>query len=225
MLAVDVINSDTFLTMPVSTQCLYFHLCLRADDDGFVANPRGIQEMVKCGIEDLRILLEKRYILAFDETGVIVIKHWRLHNTIRKDRYTPTIYQEEMSTLITKESKVYTERERHPELVQKETENQNQDDLDNWFLKSQEIWEKTFAEYPKKYAEEKARYEWEKLVTLTPIIEDRIEMARMIYKAIRLYVADYKENNPEDTTFKYVPRLDNWFNTHLGVWEKRTKEQ
>jgi len=95
---------------------------------------------------------------------------------------------------------------------------------EDWFVMSQEIWEKTFAEYPKKYAEDKGRYEWELMLNGIPDIENRKEIARTIYKAIKLYVADYKINSPEDTSFKYIPRFDNWMKDHLPVWEKRVRE-
>ena len=110
MFAKNIIDTDTFLDMPASSQNLYFHLAMRADDDGFVDNPRKIQRIVGASDDDLRILIGKRYILAFD-SGVIVIKHWRLHNYIRKDRYTPTLYKEEKSSLYLKENGAYTD---HP---------------------------------------------------------------------------------------------------------------
>ena len=103
-----IVDSDAFLDMPLSTQCLYFHLNMRADDDGFVNNPRKIQRMIGASEDDLKLLIAKRFILGF-ETGVIVIKHWRMHNLLRKDRYTPTQYQEELMTLELKENGAYTE--------------------------------------------------------------------------------------------------------------------
>lgn len=108
MFAKQIIDSDVFLDMPLSTQALYFHLSMRADDDGFVDNPKKIQKMIGASTDDLKLLMAKRYILVF-ESGVIVIKHWRMHNTLRTDRYKPTVYQEEMSTLSIKENKSYTE--------------------------------------------------------------------------------------------------------------------
>lgn len=102
-----IIDSDTFLDMPLSAQALYFHLSMRADDDGFVNNPKKIQRMIGASDDDCRLLIMKQLIIAFD-SGVIVIKHWRLHNYIQKDRYKPTLYQSEKSTLELDESKVYT---------------------------------------------------------------------------------------------------------------------
>lgn len=103
-----IIDSDAFLDMPLSTQTLYFHLNMRADDDGFVNNPKKIQRMIGASEDDLKLLIAKRFIIAF-ETGVVVIKHWRMHNLLRKDRYNPTQYQEEMTMLLIKENGSYTE--------------------------------------------------------------------------------------------------------------------
>ncbi|HBD0804044.1 DNA replication protein [Enterococcus faecalis] len=107
MFAKTIIDSDAFLDMPLSTQSLYFHLSMRADDDGFINNPKKIQRMVGCGDDDLKLLIAKRFILVFD-SGVIVIKHWKIHNYIRNDRYKPTLYQEEKAELVEKNSKAYT---------------------------------------------------------------------------------------------------------------------
>ena len=103
-----IIDSDAFLDMPLSTQALYFHLNMRADDDGFINNPKKIQRMVGASDDDLKLLVAKRFIIPF-ESGIVVIKHWKIHNYIQKDRYKPTIYQEEKQLLMEKENNVYTE--------------------------------------------------------------------------------------------------------------------
>lgn len=108
MFAKTIVDSDAFLDMSLSTQALYFHLSMRADDDGFVNNPKKIMRMIGSNDDDIKILIAKRFVIAF-ETGVIVIKHWRLHNTLRKDRYKPTIYQEEFLQLRMKDDGTYTE--------------------------------------------------------------------------------------------------------------------
>jgi hypothetical protein len=108
MFSKTIIDSDAFLSMPMSTQALYFHLAMRADDDGFVNSPRKIARMVGAADDDMRILITKRYILAF-ESGVIVIKHWRLHNYIRKDRYNETLYLSEKASLFIKKNGAYTD--------------------------------------------------------------------------------------------------------------------
>ena len=104
-----IIDSDAFLDMPLSTQALYFHLNMRADDDGFVNNPKRIQRTVGASEDDLKLLIAKRFLLCF-ENGVIVIKHWRMHNTLRKDRYNPTQYQEQFALLDIKDNNAYTEK-------------------------------------------------------------------------------------------------------------------
>jgi hypothetical protein len=109
MFSKQIIDSDAFLEMPLSTQALYFHLSMRADDDGFVDNPKKIQRIVNASGDDLKLLIAKRYILTF-ESGVIVIKHWRMHNTLRPDRYKETVYIEEMATIELKKNKSYTEK-------------------------------------------------------------------------------------------------------------------
>lgn len=108
MFTTKIVDSDAFMDMPLSTQSLYFHLSMRADDDGFVNNPKKIQRMIGASEDDLKLLIAKRFILAF-ESGVIVIKHWRMHNLLRKDRYNPTQYQEEFKMLSLKENGAYTE--------------------------------------------------------------------------------------------------------------------
>lgn len=98
MFAKTIVLSDAFLDMPMSARCLYFTLGMLADDEGFVSAPKSIMRQCGASQDDLSILLAKRYILAF-ESGVIVIKHWRINNYLRSDRYTPTTYLEERSML------------------------------------------------------------------------------------------------------------------------------
>lgn len=103
-----ITTSDAFRDMPVSAQNLYFHLNMEADDDGFVNKPRQIMQAVKASEDDLKLLIVKRFIIGFD-SGIIVIKHWRMHNTLRKDRYHPTDYQEELRMLGIKDNGTYSE--------------------------------------------------------------------------------------------------------------------
>ena len=100
-----VIDNDRFLDMPLSAQALYFHLGMKADDDGFVGSPKKTVRAVNCSEDDLRLLIAKGFVLCFD-SGVVVITHWNAHNTIQKDRYTKTMYQEEFA-LLTTENKTY----------------------------------------------------------------------------------------------------------------------
>lgn len=107
MFSKDVVENDLFLDMPSSAQALYFHLGLRADDDGFVGNPRSVLREVQATIDDLRLLLDKGFVIAF-ENGVIVITHWRVNNYIQRDRYKTTVYQDELKRLKHDEIGVYT---------------------------------------------------------------------------------------------------------------------
>lgn len=110
MFSKTIIDSDAFLDMSASAQALYFHLAMRADDDGFINNPKKIQRIVGSADDDLKILVAKRFVLSF-ASGVIVIKHWKLHNYIRKDRYTETLYQGEKSLLYIKKNGAYTDHD------------------------------------------------------------------------------------------------------------------
>ena len=105
MFAKTIIDSDLFLDMPVTAQLLYFHLCMRADDDGFINNPKRIMRDVRCSDDDMKMLIAKDYVIPF-ESGVIVIKHWRLHNYIQRDRYKPSLCDEK-NLLTTNKNKVY----------------------------------------------------------------------------------------------------------------------
>jgi hypothetical protein len=106
MFDLGIIDTDLFLEMPQSTQNLYFHLGMRADDDGFVSNPKKIIRIIGANEDDLKILFSKEFIIPF-ESGIVVIRHWKLNNYIRKDRYVETIYKEEKKCLIEDENGIY----------------------------------------------------------------------------------------------------------------------
>lgn len=110
MFSLQIVDTDAFMDMPLSAQALYFHLGMRADDDGFVSNARRVQKLVGAADDDLKLLIVKRFVLTF-ESGVIVLKHWKISNYIQKDRYKPTLYQEEKATLYLKPDGAYTD---HP---------------------------------------------------------------------------------------------------------------
>lgn len=93
MMSKSVIDTDMFLDMPASTQCLYFQMLLRADDDGFLKNAKTIMRTVGASPDDVKLLIAKQYLIPFD-TGIMAIKHWRIHNYIKKDRYKPTDCEE-----------------------------------------------------------------------------------------------------------------------------------
>jgi hypothetical protein len=103
-----IISTDAFLDMPASTQLLYFHLNMEADDDGFVSSPKKVMRLLGSTEDDFKILIGKRFILPF-ESGICVIKHWLIHNYIRKDTYIETKYTQEKKALLTKDNGSYTE--------------------------------------------------------------------------------------------------------------------
>lgn len=169
MFSKTIIDSDAFLDMPHSTQLLYFHLNMRADDDGFINNCKNIMRMIACKEDDLKILITKKFVIPF-ESGVIVIKHWRIHNYIQNDRYTETKYKEEKSLLSLDENKSYTLKE--GQCIQNgyslDTQNKSKNkilDINNIYgqnegknigqnIDQKEEWEtqfeKFYKEYPKK---------------------------------------------------------------------------
>ena len=106
MFSLDIVDTDAFLDMPQTSQLLYFHLAMRADDEGFIGNPKRIMRMIGAGDDDIKVLISKKFIIPF-ESGVCVIKHWLIHNTIRMDRFNPTNYIDEKNNLILKDNKAY----------------------------------------------------------------------------------------------------------------------
>lgn len=102
-----IIDSDAFLDMPLSTQALYFHLSMRADDDGFLNNAKKVMKIIGANQNDYDLLIAKNFVIVFAD-GICVIKHWRMHNYIQKDRYKETVYQEHKKQLLIKENKAYT---------------------------------------------------------------------------------------------------------------------
>lgn len=108
MFAKSIVLSDAFLDMPMSARCLYFTLGMLADDDGFVGSPKSIMRQCGATDDDMKILLAKRYVLGF-ESGVLVIKHWRMNNYLQNDRHKSTTYLEELSTLTIDQKGAYTE--------------------------------------------------------------------------------------------------------------------
>lgn len=107
MFTMKIVDTDAFLDMPLSTQCLYFHLNMRADDDGFIGNPKRIEKIIGANDDDLKLLIAKRFVILFDD-GVIVIKHWRMHNTLSRDRYIETSYTDEKKKLLLKDNGSYS---------------------------------------------------------------------------------------------------------------------
>lgn len=107
MFSMKIVDSDPFKEMPLSAQALYFHLVMNADDEGFLNNAKSVQRSIMASDDDMKLLIVKSFIIRFD-SGVIVIKHWKMHNTIQPSRLKPTQYIEERKLLEVKENKSYT---------------------------------------------------------------------------------------------------------------------
>ena len=98
MFSLDVVDTDIFLDLPISSQALYFHLGMRADDDGFVSSPKRVTAMIGANQDDLKLLIVKGFVIAL-EGGVVVIRHWKQNNYIQSDRHKDTVYQNQMAAL------------------------------------------------------------------------------------------------------------------------------
>lgn len=107
MFAKTIIDSDAFLDMPMSARLLYYDLAMRADDDGFINSPKKIMRCTGSMPDDLSILIVRKFIIPF-ENGIVVIKHWKIHNYIRKDMYHETKYKDEKSWLELDDNNAYT---------------------------------------------------------------------------------------------------------------------
>ena len=108
MFAKTITESDAFTQLPLGAQALYFHICMaNADDDGFANAPTKIQRMIGAKKSDLQALIDANFLIAFP-SNVVVVKHWKMHNTIQNERYKPTVYEEEKAKLIVKSNRAYS---------------------------------------------------------------------------------------------------------------------
>ena len=107
MFARTITESDAFIDMPLSAQALYLHIGMNADDEGFVNGPKRIQRCVGAAEDDLKLLIAKGFLIAFD-SGVVVVKHWKMNNYIQNDRFKPTVYKEERALLSENQNKSYS---------------------------------------------------------------------------------------------------------------------
>ena len=120
MLSLSIVDSDKFLDMSVTARLLYYDLVLRADDDGFVSSPKKVMRIVDASNEDLETLIKNGYIIPQDE-GIVVVRHWFVHNTIRSDRYNPTIYADKKNKMKLVNKVYYTKEEQTPKEEKSET--------------------------------------------------------------------------------------------------------
>lgn len=226
MFSKKIVDVDSFLDMPATARLLYYDLAMRADDDGFVGSPRGIMRLTGATNDDMNILLMRGFVLTF-ETGVIVIRHWRLHNYIQKDRYKPTEYTKEKARLSIDESGAY---EMDTECIQPvsnpcpQIRDRYRDRLDSGqvrldedntlTLKGSSIcatgFDKFWAAYPRKKNKEQARKAFNKLkgVKLQELL-DAIERQK--------HSRDWTKDGGQ-----YIPYPATWLNA--GGWEDEVGE-
>lgn len=219
MFSVSVIDSDLFLEMPLSAQALYFHLAMRADDDGFVNNPKKIIRMVNASEDDIKILLMKSFVISF-ESGIVVIKHWRIHNTIRKDMYKPTVYTEEKSRISENTNKEYmlrnepvtdTLQERNEDVTDSEQTrridknrldknriDKNKTDSDSIMSEFEELWRL----YPKKEGKKAALSAYQRAVKAGTTKEQ-------VEKGIKAYINHIQQNKIES---RFIKQGSTYFN-------------
>ena len=153
MFSLSVVDTDQFLEMPLSSRLLYYELGMRADDDGFVANWKKILAFTGLKEDDMKVLIAKKYIIPFD-TGVIVIRHWRLNNYLQNDRTKPTIYQEEKKKLTVDDNNVYTMYTDCIHSIDKNSIDKNSIE-EKEIYKEKERFKKPTIEDVKKYCEER----------------------------------------------------------------------
>lgn len=217
MISLKIIDTDEFLDMPQSSQYLYYNFIMRADDDGFVSNPKKIIKMVNCNDDDLKILFIKRYVIPF-ENGVCVIRHWRIHNLIRKDRYIETEYVNERKILELKKGKYELKNTKwQPNGNQMATTGRHsigKGSIGKGSIGKNEDLSKDRSLVAKKFATDKNK---ENKIVLKDVNERGMELAQLLYKLI-------KDENPG---WHVRPNFDEWtkdINKIVRI-DKRTYEQ
>ena len=213
MFNVDIVGSDAFLDLPHTAQALYFQLGMRADDDGFVGNPKTIQRIAGTKASDLELLVKKRFLLQF-QSGVVVIKHWKINNDIKKDRYSPTVYTDEFQMLSTKENKAYTERNANVSTLDTEPE-QNVSTLDTQYSIDKDRLDKNSIEKEKHAHGFFANVlltdeEVQKLSSEIPNLDDYIER-----------LSNYLANNKKEYK-SHCATIRNWYKRDVDKTEPTT---
>jgi len=213
MFAKTIVLSDAFLDMPLGARCLYMTMGMLADDDGFVNSPKSIMRQAGVTEDDLKILIAKKFVIPF-ETGVIVIKHWRINNYLQKDRIQPTKYQEELGKLIVEDNGAYTTGDVYTENVYIDKNSIDKNSIDKNSIDKDSVSthtdpKHTYGEY--KHVKLKDT-EYQKLVTdygksmaesCITFLDEYIEMkgykAKSHYLCIRKWVVDAVKEREQRT--------------------------
>jgi len=193
-----ITNSDDFLELPDSSQVLYFHLSMNADDDGFVNNWKSIMKMTGTKEDDMKLLIIKQYIIPFD-SGVIVIKHWRINNYLRNDRYQETQFKDEKAKLLLGKNEEYTLKDTSGiPMVYPDKNRIEKNSIDNNIYG--QMFETFYQEYPKK-VKKKETYNW--FIKHKP----SEELFNKIMTKLKEYKILWKDKEK-----KYIPHPITWLN-------------
>jgi hypothetical protein len=214
MFSPDIVESDAFLDMPASSQALYFHLGMYADDDGFV-NPQKIMRMMNAGVDDLKVIITKRFVLPF-QSGVVVIKHWRINNLVRKDWYKKTKYVEEKKLIKLKKNGAYTDNLLVNESLPSRPRRLSYLSLDNLIESKDSIGEKKIT--PKEVSEKFFSDTSEQELIILKLGENgmpdnlaRVEVLKFISYWTELNPTGKKQKWEMQKTFEVQRRLATWF--------------
>jgi hypothetical protein len=216
MFAKTIVDSDAFIDMPISARLLYYDLGMRADDDGFVNSPKKIIRMISASDDDLKLLIAKKFIIPF-ENGVVVIKHWRIHNYIRKDTYKSTNYKEQLASLDFDENNAYTQALPMPTTVRDESvdEPSTQDRLGKdrigkdiyGTFKNVKLTKDEVEKLNTEYGEPKAN---SMIEFLSSYREEKGYKNKSDYLSLRRWVAkavDEKQDKPKQSTGNYLDEV------------------
>ena len=240
MFAKTIIDSDAFLEMPMSARLLYYDLAMRADDDGFINSPKKIMKIIGATTDDLNILILRKFIIPF-ENGVVVIKHWRIHNYIRKDTYTPTPYIEQKAMLAMDENKAYTlvnqdrgrlvdgtltqirveenrEVKDREDKVSEEECNTHAREEKNTYFDLEKNAAVLFRQWGNKNGFANMKVEW--LNRFMGVPESNwMQLANLILQAVKAYKEEYKRTHPDEKVdYQYLKTMDKFFQEDLDYW-------
>lgn len=223
----EIVLSDAFLDMPMSARCLYFTLGMLADDDGFIGNTKSIMRQCGASIDDINVLKLKSFVIDFDN-GVIVIKHWRMNNLLRNDRYKPTIYLEEKSLLNKKENGAYTLNKNGIPMVNQMATNGKpsivKDSKVKYSIEEKEIYKEKEAEKPSECLVEevsvsdsslvdnpKDRIPYQKILDYLNTKLKKEKGFQNVHSNRRLIKARFNEGYKEDDFYKVIDKMYDWW--------------
>lgn len=219
MFSKTILRTDKYMELPVSSRDLYVQLNMDADDDGFVGNPRMTMKICSAGMTDLRLLEAAKFIMMF-ESGVICIKHWRINNELKGDRYKPTTYIRERDLVKIKENNAYSLTEGEPMMVWKQTGNKlfpqsrvDKSRVDKVSTSTHEAnFMRVWSSYPRKVGKQAAKRWW-----------DRHSFSEEEVQAMLTAIEKYKKTDQwQKNNGSFIPHPSTWLNR--GSWEDEIVE-